>query len=119
MAREPLSQNLQDHCRSLPAVTEDIKWGNNLVFSVGDKMFAIFDTEQGEALSFKVDEEAFDMLTNQSGMRPAPYLARHLWVTADRPDALPLEFLQELLEESHLLVAAKLPRSKRAKLGLD
>jgi predicted DNA-binding protein (MmcQ/YjbR family) len=27
-------------CRSLPGVTEDVKWENDLIFSVGGKMFA-------------------------------------------------------------------------------
>lgn len=112
-------ERLQSACRALRAVTEDIKWDNDLVFSVGDKMFAVFDTDGGESVSFKADEEAFDMLTNQSGARPAPYLARYSWVTIDRADAFPLEFVQELLEESHRLVAEKLPKGKRAKLGLD
>lgn len=113
------SPALQDFCRSLAAVTEDVKWDDDLVFSVGEKMFAVFDTDGGETVSFKADEEAFDMLTNQPGARPAPYLARYSWVTIDRADAFPLEFVQELLEESHRLVAEKLPKSKRAKLGLD
>jgi len=39
------AKTLQAYCRSLPGATEDIKWGNDLVFSVGGKMFAGFDTE--------------------------------------------------------------------------
>jgi predicted DNA-binding protein (MmcQ/YjbR family) len=32
---------LRDLCRALPAVTEDIKWGHDLCFSVAGKMFAL------------------------------------------------------------------------------
>ena len=34
-------ETLRKICSSLPAVTEDIKWGNDLVFTVGDKMFSV------------------------------------------------------------------------------
>ncbi len=39
---------LYELCRSLPGVTEDVKWGDNLVFSVAAKMFAVFDVPEGE-----------------------------------------------------------------------
>lgn len=45
-------------------VIEDIKWGINFVFFVGDKMFVFFDIEDGDVMSFKVDEEVFDMFMN-------------------------------------------------------
>jgi predicted DNA-binding protein (MmcQ/YjbR family) len=32
-------EELREFCIRLPAVTEDIKWGDNLVLSVGNKMF--------------------------------------------------------------------------------
>jgi predicted DNA-binding protein (MmcQ/YjbR family) len=34
-------EDLRDFCLTLNAATEDIKWGNNLVFSVGGKMFCL------------------------------------------------------------------------------
>ena len=74
-------------CRSLPGVTEDVKWGDNLVFSVGDKMFAAFNLGDETPFSFKVDEDAFDVLVQQEGIRPAPYLARHSWVLAEPDEA--------------------------------
>ena len=105
-------------CRSLPGVTEDVKWGNNLVFSVGLKMFAVFDVPAGEPFSFKAEADVFSMLTQRPGVRPAPYLARHSWVAVDRRDTLPLEMVQDLLEEAHGIVAAKLPKRVREELGL-
>ena len=32
-------EDIRIMCTSLPGVTEDIKWGNDLVFSVGGKCF--------------------------------------------------------------------------------
>ena len=54
---------LQDYCRSLPGATEDIKWGADLVFSVGGKMFAGFHADGGLPLGFPCSDEDFDALT--------------------------------------------------------
>ena len=43
---------LRKYCLSLPAVTEDVKWENNLVFSVGGKMFCMAALEQPLHFSF-------------------------------------------------------------------
>ena len=109
---------LYDLLRSLPGVTEDVKWGNDLVFSVGDKMFAVFMLPDGEPLSFKVEEAAFASLTQQPGIIPAPYLARHSWVKLESRSSLPAAALEEMLRESYRLVAEKLPKKKRAALGI-
>ena len=47
--------SIQEFCRTLPHTTEDVKWGTNLVFSVGNKMYAGFDLDHPEAnsVSFK------------------------------------------------------------------
>ena len=109
---------LFDLCRSLPGVTEDVKWQSNLVFSVGGKMFAVFDLPEGRQFSFKVDPDTFDVLTSQPGVIPAPYLAKHSWVKLEDDRALPHDVVADLIEESHTLVASKLTRKQRSALGL-
>lgn len=53
-------------CRSLPGATEDIKWGADLVFSVGEKMFAVAgDCTAKGGISFKVDDDRFLELTDR------------------------------------------------------
>jgi predicted DNA-binding protein (MmcQ/YjbR family) len=105
-------------CRSLPGTTEDIKWEDHLVFSVGGKMYAIFDTGAPEAFSFKVTSAVFPMLTQERGIHPAPYLAQHSWVRCEHSQVLPRQVLEELLGESHEIVASKLPKRVRVSLGL-
>src|SRR5438128_7295584 len=39
-------ETIRSICRALPDVTEDIKWGADLVFSVGGKMFCVANTEE-------------------------------------------------------------------------
>jgi predicted DNA-binding protein (MmcQ/YjbR family) len=108
-----------DTLRSLaarwPGVTEDIKWGNDLVFSVAGKMFCVLDiapAAQGGTgrLSFKVDETRFLEFTDRPGIIPAPYMARAHWISLTRPDALPAAERDVLIRGSYELVRAKLPK---------
>jgi predicted DNA-binding protein (MmcQ/YjbR family) len=110
---------LVEVCRALPGATEDVKWGHDLIFSVGDKMFAGFSLEGGDPFSFKVDPLVFSSLVGHDGVEPAPYMARHSWVSVTDRKRLPLATLEDLLAEAHRIVAAKLPKKRRIALGLD
>ena len=112
---------LRAFCLKLPAATYDLKWGNDHVYSVGGKMFAVvFDAKKGaESASFKVDDERFLELTDRPGIVPAPYLARAKWVQLASLKALGDAELKALVARSHALVAAKLTRAERARLGLE
>ena len=109
---------LVELCRSLPGATEDVKWDHDLVFSVGGKMFAGFQLPDGEPLGFKVDPLVFDTLVGRDGIVPAPYMAKHSWVSITDRRLVPLGMLQDLLVDSHRLVASKLPAKTRRALGL-
>jgi len=101
-------------CRTLPGVSEDVKWGNDLVFSVGGKMFAAVDLEPPHAIAFKCSEETFGELVERPGIVPAPYLARAKWVQeTEFGETLDLRELAELLRAAHGIVASKLPKSRR------
>ncbi|HEX5871399.1 MAG TPA: MmcQ/YjbR family DNA-binding protein [Longimicrobium sp.] len=110
---------LLDFCRSLPGATEDVKWGDHLVFSVGEKMFAMFDVGESDIVRFKVAEGLFPILTREAGISPAPYLARQSWIRLEHTRVLPREQIQDLLRESHELVASKLTRRLRRELGIE
>lgn len=115
MNREALIQ----FCRKLPHATEDVKWGSNLVFSIGGKMFALFDMNDGISFSFKATPATFDLLTTKAGVIPAPYLARANWLAVVKKNALPLAVLKQLLRESYHLVAAKLPARLQKEMRFD
>jgi predicted DNA-binding protein (MmcQ/YjbR family) len=106
--------DVRTFCLSLPAVTEDIKWGSDLVFSVGGKMFAVVNTERPHTLAFKCPPEAFAELTERDGIIPAPYLARALWVQERTVgEVLGRREMEERLTASYELVVSMLPKSKR------
>jgi predicted DNA-binding protein (MmcQ/YjbR family) len=105
---------------SLQGATEDIKWGADLVFSVGGKMFCVFLMREGVTCtcSFKVDDERFLELTGVPGVKPAPYLARARWVQVEEGHALTATDLDLLIRRSHALVAAKLTKTLQRQIGL-
>ena len=102
---------LRKLCLSFPGVTEQIQWGDDLLFKVGGKMFAVTRLEPAKVwLSLKANPEQFVELTERPGVIPAPYLARAKWIALESPYALPDSELAQLLRESYELVRAKLPR---------
>ncbi len=108
-------ETLRTICRALPGVTEDIKWGADLAFSVGGRMFCVVNTEPPHQMSFKCTAEEFAELVERDGLMPAPYLARAMWVQQSElvDEVLDRRELERLLRTSYDLVVAKLPRSKR------
>jgi len=112
-------EGVRSFCLSLPHVDEKVQWGNDLLFRVGEKMFAVMalDAASDHVLSFKCTPEKFAELTEQPGIMPAPYVARYHWVALQSFDALPDRELKALLRNAYDLVLAKLPKKLRAKLG--
>jgi len=119
--KDPLSRlhdAVEQHALALPFVSRDIKWGADVVFSVADKMFCCLSIDQDtvQRISFKVAPERFLELTDQNGIMPAPYLAKHHWVSLTQAEALTKTELLELIAGSYQLVRAKLP--KKVQLAL-
>src|SRR5919112_2764168 len=105
----------RQHCLSFPHATENVQWGNDLVFKVGGKMFAVLALEPSEHLcSFKCPPETFAELTEQPGIVPAPYMARAHWVALEKENTLPRGEVKRLLREAYDLVFAKLPKKTQA-----
>lgn len=104
-------------CRSFPGVTEDTKWDNDLVFSIGGKMFAVTNLGEATGMSFKVEDERFLELTDRPGIIPAPYLARAKWVYVEDTSALNDEEAAQLLRRSYELVFAKLTKKLQRELA--
>lgn len=106
-------------CLSLPAVTEDIKWGNDLVFSIGEKMFCVASLDPSFKCSFKVSDEEFEALINADGYMPAPYMARAKWVLVTNPSKLNKKGWERYIKQSYELVKKKLTKKLREQLGIQ
>ena len=102
-----------------PGVTQDIKWEDDLVFSVSGKMFAVYcmrGPDKGR-LSFKVDPDRFLELTDQPGIVPAHYMARAFWITLVEPERFSRDDVQNFVRHSYELVRAKLTKRMQATLA--
>jgi predicted DNA-binding protein (MmcQ/YjbR family) len=102
---------------SLPAATLSVQWGDERVYKVGGKIFAVTDAE-GARVSLKVTEIAYEVLIESGRAQPAPYLARAKWVRFADVASLDDDEVTDWLQTAHGLVAAKLTRAARRELGL-
>ena len=101
-------------CRTLPNVTEDIKWGHDLCFCVWGKMFTVVNLERPHSIAFKCTPETFGELIERPGIIPAPYMARNMWVQEQElGEVLDRRELETLVRTSYDLVVAKVPKSTR------
>ena len=106
-------ESIRNICKSLPSVTEGIKWGNDLCFMVGEKMFCVLLPDTAPLkVSFKVTAEAFDEICSLPGIIPAPYAARHKWVLVENINTFNKKKWEYYITQSYHLVKAKLSKKK-------
>jgi predicted DNA-binding protein (MmcQ/YjbR family) len=107
-------------CRALPATSYVMQWGNSHVWKVGGKVFAVGGWADGPGYTFKVTEIAYEMLKNEPGLRPAPYLASRgmKWIQHYAKPGLSNADLKYYIRESYRIVSEGLSKKKRAELGI-
>lgn len=104
-------------CRKLPSVTEEIKWGNDLCFMVGGKVFCVVVLDGPVKVSLKVLDEEFAALSNVVGIIPAPYAARHKWILIEDVTVFNKKKWDYYISQSYHLVKSKLSKKKQNDLG--
>ena len=103
-------EQLRKFCLSFPGATEDIKWGADLCFCVGEKMFCVTGADSVlSGLSLKCTPEKFDELIEREGIDPAAYVGRYKWVRIENLGAVTPAELKDLIGKSYQLVFDKLP----------
>jgi predicted DNA-binding protein (MmcQ/YjbR family) len=112
-------------CSGLPSTSHVVQWGGAHVWKVGGKVFALArDRDEANpeiAVTFKCSPFAYEILSEQPGLRPAPYLASRgiKWVQRYSSESMDDTALKDYLLESHRLVAAGLPKKLRDAMNLD
>jgi predicted DNA-binding protein (MmcQ/YjbR family) len=110
---------IRKYCISLPAVTEDVKWDNDLCFSIGGKLFCVCSLDPPFKAAFKVRDDEFDELSNTDGFIPAPYMARAKWVLVTEPSKLNKKEWEAYILQSYELKKASLTKKLRKDLKID
>jgi predicted DNA-binding protein (MmcQ/YjbR family) len=112
-------------CDSLPHSFHVVQWGGVHVWKVGGakgKMFALGfpELQKQLAITFKVSPMSYDILKEQEGLRPAPYLASRGMTWIQRTSAVTMDdaALRDYLKESHRLCGHALPKRQQVQLGL-
>jgi predicted DNA-binding protein (MmcQ/YjbR family) len=111
-------------CGLLAHTAHVVQWDDAHVWKVGGakgKVFAIASRWEGPNLdiTFKASQLTFDLLKDQPGMRPAPYLASRglIWLQRRTPETVDDAALKDYLRESHRLAALNLPKRMQRELG--
>jgi predicted DNA-binding protein (MmcQ/YjbR family) len=118
---------LDTFCASLPHAWRVIQWGDAHVWKIGvgarAKVFIIARSgENGLAeVSFKCSPMSFDLLKEQPGMRPAPYLASRgmSWIQRTTNEWIDDGTLRDYIRESFRLVSLGLTKVEQQRLGLN
>ena len=115
-------EEYNDFCGSLPATSHVVQWGGSHVWKVGGKVFAIGGwADDQPAYTFKVSDLSYEILKEQPGLRPAPYLASRgmKWIQHYASPGLADADLKDYLCESHRIVSLGLSKKKQRELGLN
>lgn len=110
-------------CASLPHTHHVVQWGGAQVWKIAGKVFAIGgwnDESENLFVTFKCSPMSYELLKNQPGLRPAPYLASRgmKWIQRTGPEIMDDATLQDYVKASYKLVALGLPKKTQKELGL-
>jgi predicted DNA-binding protein (MmcQ/YjbR family) len=108
-------------CSNLKGTTHVIQWGGASVWKVGGKIFAIaplYEEAEYQRISFKCTELSYDILTQQEGIIPAPYLARAKWVQVLEPHGMKDEDIKDYIRTAYDIIKVKLTKALQRELGL-
>lgn len=110
-------ERIRAYCMAFPGTTEEMQWGDHLLFKVRGKMYLIASPDvPGVPVTFKSTDGEFEELIESPGIIPAPYMARNKWVMLESAGVVPPGELQRLIARSYALVVQKLPKKARAEL---
>ena len=104
-------------CLAHKGATEELQWGEHLLFKVGGKMFCITNLNDANDTAFKVTDEDFECLPALGIFIPAPHLQRAKWLKVIQGDQIKLSEWRERIATSYSLVKSKLPKKLQAELA--
>jgi predicted DNA-binding protein (MmcQ/YjbR family) len=102
-------EDLRQICISLPHATEDIKYGTDLCFSVGKKIFCGTRIEGPFRTGIKCEPSDFEVLIEREGIVPMPRLSTTFWIRIEKSNSLTLAEWKDYVRKSYELVFSTLP----------
>jgi predicted DNA-binding protein (MmcQ/YjbR family) len=118
MTQAAALERLRGHCLGLEGTEEVVKWGNDVVFQVGGKMYAVLGEWRGDlCLTVKVGKEAMGVFLEDARYVEAPYVGKHGWVSLRLGAEMEEEEVAELVRGSYELVTSPKRRSRQPGAG--
>ena len=110
------NDSIREFCMNLPMTTEEVQWGEHLLFKIGGKMFCIIALG-GHLCTFKATPEKYAELVEMPDITPSWHnMWKYNWVTTETLTALADAEFRDLLKESYVMVRAGLSRKMQAEL---
>lgn len=111
-------------CSALAHASHVVQWGDAHVWKIGGKVFAVAhwgEEERKLLVTFKCSPLSYDLLKEQPGLQPAPYLASRglKWIQRTGKDSMSDATLRKYLTQSYWLAASNLPKKTLRDLKLD
>ena len=110
------SETLRDYCIAKPGVTESFPFDTvTLVFKVGNKLFALLDTEsRPTTINLKCDPElAVQLRETFAAVLPGYHMNKTHWNTITLDGRVRWNDVQEWVDHSYELVKKGLPKAVR------
>jgi len=111
---------LRTYCLTKPSATESFPFDDTtLVFKVGNKIFALLDTEsRPTTMALKCDpERAIQLREEFDAVQPGYHMNKKHWNTVTVTSSLKSRDLQDWIDHSYELVWQSLPKATRAQLS--
>jgi predicted DNA-binding protein (MmcQ/YjbR family) len=102
--------DIRNICISLPHATEDIKYGTDLCFSIGNKIFCGTRLEGIFRTGIKCNESDFADLIERQGIVPMPRLSTTYWIRIEKDNALSTLEWKQYIKKSYDLIIDRLPK---------
>ena len=102
-------------CFQLPGATETFPFDKRtLVMKVQNKMFALVDVDDFDAINLKCDpEKAIELRESFQGVQPGFHMNKTHWNSVYLNEDVSDQLLAELIDHSYELVYASLPKKVR------
>ena len=112
------SEQIREYCLNLPAVTEDMPFGDDtLVFRIKNKIFALLNLEGEIRLNLKCDpEKAIALREEFSAIIPGYHMNKAHWNTLIMNGSLKVELIRSLIDHSYELIIESLPKKVKEEL---
>ena len=106
---------IRNYCLSLKGTDERFPFDDvTLVFTIGNKIFALIDTVTCESINLKCDpEKAIELRENYQAVLPGYHMNKKHWNTVSITGRLTDTQLLSMIDDSYDLIVQSLPKHRR------